>query len=157
MKRAYQTAEIISETIGKNIEVSDLFVERKRPSEQYGIRRDSNLYINSDKFIVENFTNPNKRFSDEEKFDDLKKRVDKVIEFLESRSENNILVTTHGFFLRVILARVIFGKNLKSEELYRFLKVVRTTNTGLTVFNYDESNKKSPWTVKIWNDHAHLG
>lgn len=39
LNRARQTAEIIGEHIDKKVQYSDLFIERRRPTEQIGLKR----------------------------------------------------------------------------------------------------------------------
>ena len=82
-----------------------------------------------------------------------------ALDYLKARSEENILVVTHGFILRVIIAVAIFGDSLTAEECDKIVSKFHTTNVGLTVLGYDEERqgKDSPWWVWVWNDHAHLG
>lgn len=155
--RAMETAEIINSKISKPIEYSNFFVERRRPSEQTGITRSDSKYLAIDETILENFSKTGYRYSDEENFEDLKKRADEAFEYLENRPEENILVLTHGFFMRIVLARAIFGKSLSAYEAEKFFKTMHMANTGLSIFGYDENNQGTPWHVWVWSDHAHLG
>jgi len=162
MQRALETSEIISNSIKIEAHSSDLFVERRRPKEQIGNPKSDKGSLEIEKIILENFGNENFRFSDEENFFDLKNRARKALEFLELRAEQNILVVTHGFFLRVLAAYVIFGEKLTSDECIRIIKTFPMENTGITVFSQgrDEKNEWtdwSPWCIWTWNDHAHLG
>lgn len=160
--RARETAEIISREIGKSIEYSDLFTERRAPSVQYGIRHDDPLNIETNRHIRENFFKPNWRHSDEENFDDLKKRAGDALAFLESRPEKNILVVGHGMFSRILLARLVMGPELTGWECERFVRAFRMKNTALTVLRHDgevqnsQEGAESPWKVLTWSDYAHL-
>ncbi|TSC67565.1 MAG: putative phosphoglycerate mutase [Parcubacteria group bacterium Gr01-1014_73] len=157
MKRAVETAEIVNKKLNKPIEVSGLFTERRRPKAQIGLHKDSPEALEIDRILIENFTKPGVRFSDEENFDDVKERAGKVLAYLKNRSEENILVITHGFFLRMIMARAIFDDKLIGEDCNRIIRKFHTANTGLTVLGYDERCSDSPWWLWVWNDHAHLG
>lgn len=157
LRRARETAETITARTGAPLETSDLFFERRRPKEQAGRPKDDPEAVRSEKKIWTNFHVPGFRFSDEENFDDLKERAEQALEFLENRIENNILVVTHGFFMRILAARAIFGEKLTGYECGRFMRTFHMENTGVTVFSFDKEREDSPWRLWIWNDHAHLG
>ncbi len=157
-KRAQETADVIAKKLRKPIEHSDLFIERRRAKEQIGKSAEDPEAKRIMRLIKENFEVPGYRFSDEENFEDLRSRAIKALHFLEQRSENNILVITHGLFLRVLLASVIFGKDLTARECQKILDAFYTQNTGMTVFGLEEEENQPPaWWIWIWNDHAHLG
>jgi len=157
MTRARDTAEVISGEIGLSIEFSDLFVERRRPSVSLGKPKDDPEMVALEEAIRNNFhAAPYTRLSDEENFEDLKERARQALDFLASREEEHILVVTHGFFLRVVLALVTLGESLTGEECGKFVRTFETENTGVSVFLYDE-NRPNRWRLWVWNDHAHLG
>ena len=155
MNRARETAQIISEKISKPFEESDLFVERRRPSEVLGKPKDDPIAHSAEKEIKANFSKPGWRFSDEENFDDLKNRALAALDYLAARPEENIVVVTHGFFLRIVMACVVMGRDLQGEECENFIRSFHMENTGITVLGYDD--RESQWWLWIWNDHAHLG
>jgi len=62
--RAKQTAEIINEKMGKLIEFSDLFIERKRPSVQIGVASDDPASVEAESAIWKNFCVPGYHHSD---------------------------------------------------------------------------------------------
>jgi len=159
MTRARQTAEKIAKKIKKPIEFSDLFVERRRPDEVRGKHIDDPEIAEIRRALSENYQIDGARYSNEENFNDMKARAERALEFLENRKEDNILVVTHGLFLRILIARVIFGRELTGREGVRFVEKTATKNTGITVIT-DDSKKfreDSPWRLHVWNDHAHLG
>lgn len=158
MTRAQETGQIISESIGISLESSSLFTEALPASEIMGKARDSEKNIQFIKMYFENFGKPGWRHSDEENFEDLKVRAGKALKFLEEREEQNIMVVTHGFFMRVLIARAVFGENLTARECQQFTRTFHMENTGLSVLVYDEQEDAPwPWWLWIWNDHAHLG
>ena len=156
MVRAQETAKIISEKIGKGFESRDFFGERLVPSGHVGKHKDDLVVVGEIKKIRKNFGVPGFKHSDEESFEDLKNRAAKTINFLAGRTEENILVVTHGMILRVIISYIIFGGELTARECGKILGVFRTNNTGITLLKYDET-RATPWKIWIWNDHAHLG
>jgi broad specificity phosphatase PhoE len=154
MKRAQETANIILENKDIPVESSDLYVERRRPSEILGRPKDlpESRKINME--VFENFDVADYRHSDEENFEDLKLRALQILEDLEKREEDNILVVTHGFILRILMAVVVHGKGLTSHQCLGFINTFHHENTGVTVLGYDD--EKQRWWVWVWNDHAHL-
>ena len=163
MMRAQETASFISERTHIPLVSSELFEERKRPTSLIGKQRDdpqaTRLHIQwIDSFFIEN-----KRFEDGENFLDMKARAAKALSFLEMRSEVNILVVMHGFMLRTILARIIFGEALLPQELYMVMRAFNISNVGITVATLDPSQEserpypKGKWRILTWNDLAHLG
>jgi broad specificity phosphatase PhoE len=157
MNRARETSSIILERIEKKVEYSDLFIERRRPSEVLGIPKDAPTALLAEQETRNNFSKSGWRFSDEENFDDLRERAFKALSYLKNRSEDNILVVTHGYFLRVIVACVVFGENITAKECERFIGAFQMENTGITLIGYDHYNEDGPWRLVVWNDHAHLG
>lgn len=155
MLRAQETANIISAKINTEVVPSELLVERRHPSLQVGKQKIDPLVVDSEKLIFENFGQENYKFSDEENFSDLKARVSKILDFLAKRPEKDILVVSHGFLMRIILAVVVIGKDLSAQQCKQFISAFHMENTGVTIFDFDET-KANPWRVWVWNDHAHL-
>jgi probable phosphoglycerate mutase len=157
MNRARETSALILEKVNKPIEYSDLFAERRRPSQVLGKPKDDPESLKAEDTIVRKFHLPGFRYSDEENFDDLKMRAGKALAHLSERPEKHILVVTHGFFMRIIMGYVLFGKKMTGEECTKFIEKFHMHNTGITVLGYDpKENKEFPWWLWVWNDHAHL-
>lgn len=156
MNRAKETASVILDKTSKPIEYSDLFVERRRPTEVLGKPKNDPMALDAEKEITKHFPEPDWRFSDEENFEDLKRRALAALDYLSKKPEENILVITHGFFLRILMGCVVFGDKLKGEECVQFIRTFDMENTGITVL-YHDADRNAPWWLWIWNDHAHLG
>lgn len=158
MERAKQTAQIISKVTGKTIEYNELFVERTKPSyingKPYTDEKADRLWREWEESLYASGL----RSEDGENYEDLMVRSAKAIDFLSNRPEQNIVVVTHGFFLRVMLAKVLMGDLLSGEALRRFQTAARMENTGITVLRYENGFEEEPaWRLWIYNDHAHLG
>ena len=153
--RAQQTAEAISQATGLSVETSDLFGERRPPSEWDGQLKERvrPLEIDWEKAY---FTNQSKD-SDAETVVEIIRRGMKAIRYLESRPEEHVMVVTHGFFLRVLAGLAIFGETLTPSILNGMEWGFRTRNTGLSVIRHDPEDAHKPWYLVVWNDHAHLG
>jgi len=156
LKRAKDTAGFISEAIGATVEYSDLFVERRRPSEQIGLNKSESRWQEIEKNCRDNFAVSGYHYSDEENFEDLRDRAGAAWKYLEERDEENIIVVTHGMFLRIMAACAVIGFDVPVEIGEQFINKFHHANTGLTVFKYDESSRKTPWWLWVWNDHAHF-
>ena len=153
--RAKETAEIIAEEIKKPLELNELFSEWRRPSQQLGRPKNDAKAMEAEKTIRANFSIDGFRFSDEENFNELKTRALAALAFLEKRPENNILAVTHEFFMRIILAAVVFGDRLTGVECRQFIRSFHIKNAAITVLGLDQEKYGPGWWVWVWNDHSH--
>lgn len=158
--RARQTAEIIGEACHLEIEESDLYIERKRPTDVHGLPHAHPESRAIMKGIFDSYTTDGHRHSDEENLDDLKERARTALSFLASHSGEKICVVTHGLFLRVLFASVL-DSDFSGSHLQNALKRLETSNTGISHFvlkeHFDEFGGETGWVVNQWNDSEHLG
>lgn len=156
--RAKQTAEILSDTLKKEVIFTDTLIERVVPSEIVGKHMQDEYVQSVYNLLRENFRKENGRHSDEENFEDLKERAIKALDFIKNQPHENVLVVTHGSFLRVLLACMIFGKDITGHEFARTHRAFKNNNTGITFVQYKmaESPLKNDWIIHAWNDHSHL-
>lgn len=152
MRRACQTADIISEKIGKPYERSDLFIELRRPSVQIGRPKDDPEVVAAEA-ALEKYYGEGFKHSDEETFEEFKARAAAALAFLAERPEGSLLVVTHGLFLRMLVGYALYGEALTGAMFRPLLARLKTQNTGITVFEHGDSG----WWLRTWNDHAHLG
>lgn len=158
MQRAQETAAIISAKIGKPVENSDLLVERKFPSSLIGRMKSEPEAQRLMHDFNESLESGGVRVDDADTFEDLRERTSKALALFQSHTADNILAVTHGYFLRVLIARVLFGEQFTARDFKPFAWGLRTKNTGLTVIRYNSDDERGrPWHVITWNDHAHLG
>lgn len=157
LRRTKQTSAAISEATGMAVEYSDLFVERIKPASISGKpftdKKASDIWFRWDKSFYES----GEGLKGAENYSRILNRADKALEFLLNRKENTLLVVTHGYFLRVMLTRVLLGDNLKPELFESIIKTMDMENTGLTVLKYAKAfDQDYKWRLWIHNDHAHL-
>jgi probable phosphoglycerate mutase len=155
--RARETAEIIGQATGKVPEEVPLFIERQKPAELngklYADKEANKLYLD----WHASFHNPDLRVGDGENYEDLIARIDAGLQLLRTRPERSLVVVTHGYFLRSIVARVILGQSLTPALFKQFQNVLVMQNTGLTVLRYQAIFQEEPaWRLWIYNDQAHL-
>jgi len=155
LERARQTAQAIADQVDKEIEFSDLFIERRRPTELIGVSRADPQSLEVDAQINAHFAEPGWHYSDEESFQDMTARARDALALLIDHPQDEIAVVTHGYFMRVMLAVALAGESLTPELCEHFLTSFRTANTGISLLMYDQASPR-PWWLWTWNDHAHL-
>ncbi|MES2994919.1 MAG: histidine phosphatase family protein [Patescibacteria group bacterium] len=156
MVRAQETAAAISLATGIPVVSTDLLIERRRPSEQVNQLKVSPAAVLAEEEIIKNSGIPGYRYSDEENFDELMERAALALSYLRDHPGQDLLVVTHGVFLRVLVTYAIFGEGTTEREFKGILNALTCSNTGLTVLKHDAS-RECPWSLLTWNDHAHLG
>ena len=157
LPRTKETAEAIARATGKSIEFSELFIERIKPTRIHGKRYDD---AEADKIWRQwelSLYTQGVKVEDGEDFDDLTKRADAALEFLQKRPEHDLVVVTHGFFLRTIIARILLADSLTGPALKNFQTHSKTENTGLSVIMHGAQDGSAIWKLWIYNDHSHLG
>jgi len=151
--RAVQTASIIHHAVQVPMESSPLFQEVHRPSSIRGKTKDDPETKVIMQQLKEHFADPSWHHSDEENFYDLKRRALEAVSFLSAQSEERLLVVTHGFILRMMLAVMLFGDSLTSDMCAKMNTFFVTKNTGITMIQEDNG----VFSLLTWNDHVHLG
>jgi probable phosphoglycerate mutase len=154
-RRAHETAEGIAQETGLALERCPLFVERIKPSSINGKPVADERASATWRQWEESLYNPSIRVEDGENFDDIVRRADEALAYLESRKEGALAVVTHGFFLRTLVARAMFGEMLCERVFKRFQGMAAMENTGLTVLRRDAAAGRG-WRLWVYNDHAHL-
>lgn len=156
--RARETAEVIAKATQKEPEFSELFVERIKPTSVNGKPYTDKKADKTWREWERSLFTPNLHVEDGENFTDIVERVDKALTFLSSRPEQALVVVTHGYFLRAMVARVLLGDSLTGEAFRSFQIHAGHENTGMTVLRYHGGFEEKPsWRLWIYNDHAHLG
>ncbi len=147
-QRAIQTAKEISE----HIETNPLFAEVKKPKEVVGQSKESEEIKAILKKIGEMYiVDPSWHYSDEENFEDLKKRGFEALAFLESQNKENILVVSHGNFIALLVGLMMFGEDYPVKLSLKLKNFFRLSNTGVSICNFNEGR----WTLECWNDTSH--
>lgn len=156
-ERAKQTAEAINKILNKEIEISELLVERIKPTKVEGKEKDDPEALEIDRLTEENFHNPDFKFEDGETFAEMKTRAMNVLQKCVDSTNENILIVTHGIFLRMLCACVILGEELTSHQYWKFYQTLEVENTSVTLFKRAMWRGNEQWYLQSWNDSAHLG
>lgn len=155
--RALQTANAITKATGIPPEFNDLFVERIKPRSVDGAlhtdSKASEIYWDWNESIYTSGV----KIEDGENYDEITDRAVRALNFLSYRNEKVILVVTHSFFIRTMIAKVLVGNRLTPAIYKRFLNAGLMTNTGLSALKYKKGEDgKYAWRLWIYNDHSHL-
>lgn len=155
--RAKQTAEIINKVVQKEIEISELLVERIKPTVMINKEKHDPTAKEIEKLTEANFHDPNFKFEDGETFAEMKTRAMSVLQKCIESTDENILIVTHGIFLRMLCACVILGEELTSHQYWKFYQTLEVENTSVTLFKRAMWRGQEQWYLESWNDSAHLG
>lgn len=156
-KRAEQTANAIAFKTHKEIELSDLFVERIKPKsingKPFDDMRASGIWREWEKSLV----TPGYKVEDGENYDDIIERADKALSYLRQRDGTTFVVVSHGHFIRTLVARILLGPELDGASLRRIYDLISIENTGITVLHFREAfEEPTRWRLWSLNDHAHF-
>ncbi len=157
LKRAEETAEVIAKITGKKTEYSELFIERVKPTCLLGKPRDDEETRRLNQLWEKSLYTPGFRVEDGENYEDLVFRADKALDFLRDRTEEKIVVVTHGYFLRMLIIRTLLGESLTPEAFKNFQARITSENAGLSALRYGKIHEGMAWRLWVYNDHAHLG
>lgn len=154
--RARQTAQAIANRNNLEVEINELFAERRGPSELIGIsqlsEKSKNIRGELHTHILDQ--DGNWRHSDEETAREFAQRAEKALDFLKQRPEENLAVVCHALILRMIFTKIL-NPNGKLENLYDIYDNFDLTNTGISEAIYDSEKQK--WQIVCINDYSHLG
>lgn len=153
-ERTRQSAEYIAKATGLTPEFNELFVECRVPSALWGKPEQS---PEGEAYFAAQDTRygPGFKYADEETFEEHTARARAALDMLAARPEQHIAVVTHGAFLKVLLAHVVFDGAPAPAEIRRFITHLDTQNTGITLVTHDPA-RRIPWKLFVYNDHAHL-
>jgi len=152
-KRAMETAKIISKKINKDIQEISLLGEKKWPQEIKGKSlKDPEVEKIFELLKEKNITDPTWHYSNEENFFDIKKRTELFIEYISKLTYPNILIISHEYFIKMILATMMHGDHLSYEIFRKFFHFTSLGNTSLTLCKKERGN----WKLVTLNDQRHL-
>jgi probable phosphoglycerate mutase len=152
MQRALETAKYISEAKKIEVDACSLFHEKFTPLNVRNKSIESEEYKEYASGWEENFFDPNWALPGSESFNDLMERADEAVRYLLDSRFKDILVVTHGTFLKHLCARMIFGGELTPKVFRPIYKSFHPDNTGITFMKWNGER----WRLITWNDIAHF-
>ena len=151
--RTRQTLDEIIKLKNHEVIFSDLAIEVVRPSILLGQGWESTQTKEIKALMQENKDDHDWHHSDEENFHDFKIRITKLLRYIETFGDKNILLVTHGLLAKMMVGIMLFGENLTGKEHESIERFLHTNNTGITLC--DKGSRG--WKLITWNDYAHLG
>jgi len=134
-------------------EYTPLLRETKQPTELIGISNSSEEFLTYYKNMSDNISNPEWRFSDEETFYDVVKRVKDFLQYAENKA-GDVLAVSHGRFIIYVVMYIITEGKLDYETWLSTRHGFQTSNTGITVLEFSE--RYNSWKLLTFNDQAHF-
>lgn len=157
-QRAKETAATITTKCNKVPEYSEIFVERVKPSSINGKPVEDETANKTWREWEKSLYTQGMKVEDGENYDDLISRADKALTFLSERTEKTIVVVSHGYFIRTLLARVVLGELVTPETFKKFQKISSMENTAISAILLQGAfEEEKRWRLWIYNDHSHLG
>ena len=156
LTRAKETSQIISSIINVDIEDSDLFIEKQKPSSIIGQIRQEPKILEIEQNWSNSLFTPNTKTEDGDSYDSILVRAEQAIEFLKLKPETVLGVVTHQFFLNALIIKVILGDSLTPEIYKRLQEQYWLENTGIVVLHYHPEYPYTGWKLITYNDTAHL-
>jgi len=156
-QRTRETADIIAGELQMPVEYSDLLVERRNPSQivgHAGVEKSVQQVVD---LIDKSYHDDNLRYSDEENFVDLKERAKKLLEYITTREEQKLIMVTHGIFLKMVVAYMLYGDKLTAAKYNTLSYFNPMDNASMTICQYTTYWFKKPeWKLLIWNNLSEL-
>lgn len=150
--RTHQTVKPLAEQKKMEPQVNAAFGEMFEPTSIHNVldtdERVSTYRENRNK----NIENSDWRFEDGETFIDMQVRVNAARDYLTSLETESVLVVSHTFFLRFLVASILLDTRETSKSLFQIATTLNLNNTGISYLTYDENK----WKVMLVNDHAHF-
>ncbi len=149
--RAQQTAEAIANKLELPITTSEHFKELDRPSSLHGLSYDDTHAVDTLLSIKENHHDPDYRHSDEETFHEAVSRAHDGIDLIKKLPYEEIVVVSHGNFLRIIVGVMLFGDRFDTV-MFDDMQKWRVMNTGITHMRHADD----AFFMMSWNDRSHF-
>lgn len=152
-QRAQETAQVIAKALGMKVELCDLLVERKNPTEIIGRSGKEEPVKEIVDRIDKSYHDDTLRYSDEENFVDLKARAKKLLKYIARRPERQIIMVTHSIFLRMVIAYMLEGDSLSASEYNKLSYLNPIDNAALTIVTRTTRFlRKDKWELLVWNN-----
>ena len=151
--RTKQTVAPLLEKVTMEPVYSALLREARRPSSLVGSPISGEGFVTFDQVSKAHVLEVDWHFEDEENFHDIVARIKSLFALIDTLEGDTVLVS-HGRLAIYIVMYVIMGGKLTPEVWHTDFATFTTTNTGITVFSYKETEKL--WAMTTYNDHAHF-
>jgi len=156
LKRTEETAEAISKLTGIKHESDKRLREIDHPLKLYGASLTDEIVKKYDKEKLNLQNTLDWRFLNEgESLRDVVSRMaDFKNELISKYIDRNILVVSHAYAIRCLIAGCILGDNYQEETMLRLFHAIRVSKASLSILEYLPENKY--FYVNLLNDTTHL-
>ncbi|MBP6857592.1 MAG: histidine phosphatase family protein [Candidatus Pacebacteria bacterium] len=152
-QRTRETADIIAKELNMKVEYCDLLIERRNPSEIVGHSGEERGTRSIVDLIDKSYHVDDLRYSDEENFADLKARAKALLKYISKRREKQIIMVTHGIFLKMVASYILEGDKLSASEYNKLSYLNNMDNAGLTICTREPRLfRRSKWEILVWNN-----
>ena len=156
-ERTKETAALIQTFVKAPVSYSPLLVERRNPSEVVGKHYDDPNVVRISDTIDHSYHDDAFRYSDEENFLDLRTRARECLELLRTQPTHDTCVVTHSFFLKMLVAYLLYRENLQASDFVKLTFFNAADNASVTICEYHPWLRFSAtrgWRVVAYNLHA---
>ncbi len=153
--RALETAHILSREMHASVRSTRLLSERRNPSAVIGLPTDDPSVVRATDSIDLSYHSDTFRYADEENFSDIKIRARQCLRYLVRHSATRTCVVTHHAFLKMLLAYMLYGRNLHEPALVTLAFLNTSDNGGISVAEYSpwkRFSKTGGWKVLSYNE-----
>ncbi len=158
LERAKQTVEILAGASSEIIFDQNLS-EIREPSELVGELKNDPAFATTRYLLKSKWSYPAWRFSDEENFQDVKRRAESVIKNLIKNYDSSVnqenkklLIVSHERFLTMLFLVMTLGKSVTAKEYQQFILTTALPHSSLTICTYVNST----WKMNVFADLKHL-
>lgn len=155
MTRAQETASYIEQVTKVPTTIFPALHEFMNPSKYREIQHDAAEFQDFLNRRANHFKDGEEDWKEEdgESFTDMKKRATEVITEVE-KNEENIVLVSHGVFLKFLTLSIITEKTLTPNAWFLMGHRMQMGNTSISVFVRDTETNQ--WSLRTWGDQAHF-
>jgi len=147
-KRTMETAGIIAGKLNKDIQEVPLLAEKKWSNEIEGMPlNDPEVERVLNLCREKNASDPAWHYSNEENFIDIKKRAISCIEYFSTHRCAAVLAVSHEYFIKMIVATMIYGESLSFEMFRSFYVCTSLDNASFALCE----KKQDTWKLIALN------
>lgn len=155
--RTRETAAVIQSFVRVPVAYSLLLAERRNPSEVVDKHYDDPTVVRISDLIDHAYHDDDFRYSDEENFLDLRARAHDCLAMLERQRAHEVCVVTHSFFLKMLVAYLLYRENLHARDYVKLSFFNAADNASVTICEYRPWRRFSAtrgWRIIVYNLHA---
>ncbi len=153
-KQSLEKIQQVNSTVNNIIFDKDL-IERREATSLIGVKTENMPWA----YLKKHRLHRRWRFEDSESFQDIYDRSLIVLKKLAQNGNNdNVLVVTHGSFIRALFATILLGDGLTPRQYFQLTEKLNIFASAISKLEYSQKYyEDSPsWKIITWMDTAHL-